>query len=147
MDVNYTELSNEIIKLLEETSTIVLATCDGVQISARTMNLVNDGLVIYFQTGKNGEKGKQINENPNVAMAFDNVQIKAIAQFTDNVEEIELCSSKFKAKFPRLYEKYANFSEEPTLICKPVEFKLYKFIEGKLCFDILDIKSNKAYRL
>jgi len=54
------------------------------------MNVVNDDLTIYFQTGKNGEKGKQIHENPNVAIAVDNIQIEAAARFTDNTDEITL---------------------------------------------------------
>jgi len=111
------------------------------------MNVVNDGLIIYFQSGKDGDKGKQIKENANVAMAVDNLQIEAVARFTDNEDEIKVCSTKFKAKFPRLYEKYANFPEEPTLVCEPLKIKLYKFIDGKICFDVLDIKENKAYRI
>lgn len=147
MTLDYTALSDEITKFLEERQTIILATCVGNQVTARTMNIVNDGLTIYFQTGENSEKGNQICENPNVAMAIDNIQIEAVAQFTADAGDTTLCSEKFKAKFPRLYEKYADLPEEPTLICKPIKFKLYKVIDGKPCRDILDVEENKAYRL
>ena len=147
MAIDYTVLSNEIIKILEKIETISLATCVGEKVTARTMNLVNNGLTIYMQTDDNSEKGKQISVNPNVAMAADNIQIEAVAHFTADAQEIGLCSMKFKAKFPRLYEKYADLPEEPTLICKPIKFKLYKVIDGKPCRDILDVKENKAYRL
>lgn len=147
MIMDYATLSDEIIKLLEEIPTIILATCADNHITARTMNLVSNGLTIYFQTGENSEKGKQICENPNVAMAADNIQIEAVAQFTSDAGEIGLCSEKFKAKFPRLYEKYADLPEEPTLVCQPMKFKLYKVIDGKPCRDILDVKENRAYRI
>ena len=147
MCLDYTMLSNEIIGLLEKTSTIILSTCADDKVTARTMNVVNNGLTMYFQTGKNSDKAKQINKNVNVAMAVDNTQIEAVARFTDNEDEIKLCSTKFKAKFPRLYEKYADFPEEPTLVCEPLKIKLYKFIDGKICFDVLDVKENKAYRI
>jgi len=147
MDLDYNLLSNEIIETLEKIETIVLATCDWDHVTARTMNLVNNGLTIYLQTGKNSEKGKQIIKNPNVAMAIDNIQIEANAIFTDDIDEIKFCSTKFKEKFPRLYEKYADFPEEPTVICEPIRIKLYKYLNGKLCFDVLDIKENKAYRI
>ena len=147
MVINFKTLSDEIIGLLEKAQTVILATCANDRVTARTMNMVNDGLTIFFQASENGDKGKQIRDNPNVAIAFDNVQVEALARFTNNTDEVGLCSTKFKAKFPRLYEKYADFPEEPTLVCKPLKFKLYKFIDGKVCFDILDIKQNKAYRL
>ena len=147
MVIDYTALSNKIIQLLEKIPTIVLATYAGNQVTARTMNLVNDGLMIYMQTGESSEKGMQIRENPNVAMAIDNIQIEAVAQFTADAREIGICSEKFKAKFPQLYEKYADLPEEPTVICEPVKFKLYKVIDGKPCRDILDVKENRAYRL
>jgi len=144
---DYNDLSNEIISYLKEIKTIVLATCTGKQVTARTMNLVNDGLTIYFQTGENSEKGIQIRENPFVAMAIDNIQIEAFAKFTTDESEVELCSHIFKSKFPQLYEKYADLPEEPTLICKPIKFKLYKVIDRKPCRDILDVNENKAYRI
>jgi uncharacterized pyridoxamine 5'-phosphate oxidase family protein len=147
MVLDYNVLSDEIIKLLEKIETIVLATYDGDHVTARAMNLVNNGLTIYFQTGKNSEKGKQIIKNPNVAMAIDNIQIEAFAIFTDDTDEIRLCSTKFKEKFPHLYEKYVDFPEEPTVICKLIKIKLYKFIDGKICFDVLDNIENKAYRI
>jgi general stress protein 26 len=147
MMIDYNELANEVIGLLEEIQTIILATCTNERVTARTMNMVNDGLTIYFQTGKNGDKGKQVCKNPNVAIAVDNIQIEAVARFTDNTNEIALCSTKYKAKYPRLYEKYFDFPEEPTLICEPTIIKLYKFIDGKICFDVLDVKDKKAYRL
>jgi len=147
MDLDYNLLSNEIIETLEKIETIVLATCDCDHVTARTMNLVNNGLTIYLQTGKNSEKGKQIIKNPNVAMAIDNIQIKANAIFTDDIDEIKFCSTKFKEKFPRLYEKYADFPEEPTVICEPIRIKLYKYLNGKLYFDVLDINENKVYRI
>jgi len=147
MTLDYTLLSDEIIGLLEKPPTIILSTCADNRVTARTMNLISEGVIVYFLTAKDGEKGKQILINPNVAMAVDNIQIEAIARFTDNEDEIKLCSAKFKAKFPQLYEKYADFPEEPTLVCEPLKIKLYKFIDGKICFDVLDVKESKAYRV
>ena len=147
MSLDYMELSKEIITLLEKNETIILATCADNQVTARTMNLANDELTVYMQTSEKSTKGTQIKNNPKVALAICNMQIEAVAQFTTDPKEIVLCSKKFRAKFPRLYEKYADLPEEPTLVCKPLKIQLYKFIDGKPCRDVLDVKENKAYRL
>jgi len=147
MEIDYSTLSNEIINLLNDAQTMILATCFGSKVTARTMNLVNDGLTIYMQTDINSEKGKQIRGNPNVALAVNNIQIEAVAHFTEDTVRVGLCSKLFRAKFPRLYEKYADLPEEPTLVCEPLRIQLYKVISGKPCGDVLDIKERRAYRI
>ncbi|MDR2570357.1 MAG: pyridoxamine 5'-phosphate oxidase family protein, partial [Oscillospiraceae bacterium] len=85
MVIDYKTLYDEIVKLFEGIQTVVLATCADGHVTARTMNFVNDELTIYFQTSENGRKAEQIRENSNVAVAVDNIQIEAIAQFTTDV--------------------------------------------------------------
>ncbi|MDR2599537.1 MAG: pyridoxamine 5'-phosphate oxidase family protein [Oscillospiraceae bacterium] len=147
MVIDYKTLYDEIVILLEGIQTVVLATCADGRVTARTMNFVNDELTIYFQTSENGSKAEQIRENSNVAIAVDNIQIEAMAHFTTDVRKIEFCSTMYKSKYPQLYEKYIECPEEPTLICKPVRFQLYKFIDRNICFDVLDVKEKKAYRI
>lgn len=52
MVLDYNELSNEVIGLLKKPKTVILATSANDRVTAQIMNMVNDGLTIYFQTAK-----------------------------------------------------------------------------------------------
>ena len=51
--------ADEVIHALETEPTCVLATCAGNHVTIRPMSHVNDGLTVYFQTGKDYLKEPQ----------------------------------------------------------------------------------------
>lgn len=146
MNLDYITLSEEVIKALEVTQTITLATCSGNKVTARTMSIVNNGLTILFQTGGYSEKTERMRQNPNVAFAVSNMQVEAIAQICRHPNENQLFLDKYKAKYPQYHALYTDMPDEVLVIATPTKFSLYKYINGKPCIDVLNVAENKAYR-
>ncbi|MDR0286607.1 MAG: pyridoxamine 5'-phosphate oxidase family protein [Clostridiales bacterium] len=146
MNLDYAALTEEIEKILENTQTITLATCSDYKVTARSMAIINDGVNILFQTSGLSEKIKQLTENHNVAFSVGNIQIEAVAHITKNPKEIRSFIEKYKVKYPQYFSTYSGMPDEVTVVCEPVKFALYKFIDGKPCTDILDVSKTLAYR-
>ena len=146
MNLDYAVLEEEIIKLMENTQTMTLATCSENKVTARSMAIVNDGLTILFQTNGLSEKIRQLTVNHNVAFATGNVQVEAIAQITKDPRVLQTFIEKYKIKYPQYYTTYSGMPNEVTVICAPRRFAVYKFIDGKPCADVLDVNKNTAYR-
>ncbi len=145
MELNYQELSNEIIERLEGIRQIALATCAGDRVFARTVSPVNDGLTIYFSTGGNSEKARQLGSNPNVALAIENIQIEATAESIGHPSKHPHYTAKYAEKYPQYTTQYPPGSDDIVVIIKPTKITLYKFL-GKACEEVLDIENGQAYR-
>ena len=146
MDLDRAGLTEEIVSILENAQTMILATCADNQVTARSMAVINDGLTILFQTGGHSEKINQLTANRSVAFAVDNIQIEAVARIIDDPEKVRLFLEKYKVKYPHYYAAYSNMPGQVTVLCAPIRFAIYKFINGKPCTDILDVDGNRAYR-
>ena len=146
MNLDYSVLAAEIVKMLENTQTATLATSSDDKVTARSMAIVNDGLIILFQTSGFSEKIRQLTENPNVAFAAGNMQVEAVARVTKDPSDIQEFIEKFRVKYPLYFENYSGMPEEVTVICTPMSFALYNFIDGKPCKDVLDVNKKLAYR-
>jgi general stress protein 26 len=146
--VNYKQLKNQIIDILKNKKTAVLATCDDNNISARSLSLVNNDLIIYFQTDKKFNKCQQIKNNPNVAIAADNVQIEGIAQiighpYDDNNKKfLEL----FKKKHYMSYRLYSKLNDEVVIKIDSKKITLWQNNSGKLFRYYLYPEQKKAIR-
>jgi len=147
MNLDYATLKAEVIKTLENTQLMILATCSNNKVTARNMAIINDELTIMFQTSGVSEKVQQITANPNIALAAGNMQVEAVARVSTNPVETQKFIDKFKAKFPDYYEKYSGMPDEVVVICTPIRFAMYRFIDGKPCTNVLDVNENSAYRL
>jgi len=147
MNLDYTALKAEIIKLLENTQTMTLATCSENRVTARSMAIINNGLNILFQTSGLSEKIKQLTANPNIAFSTGNIQVEAVAQLTKDPGEVQAFINKYKVKYPQYFSTYSGMPDEVTVVCKPTRFALYKFVDGKPCTDILDPNESLAYRV
>ena len=146
MELDYSIFVDEIMKIMESTQTIILATCHDNKVTARSMAIINDGLDILFQTSGKSEKARQLTANHNVAFAVGNLQIEAVADITEDPEKMRIFIEKYKVKYPQYYAAYSGMANEVTVVCKPSRFALYKYIDGKPCSDILDVKKSLAYR-
>ncbi|MFA7673969.1 MAG: pyridoxamine 5'-phosphate oxidase family protein [Clostridia bacterium] len=80
MVFEFEQLKDEIVNIIEREKSITLATSVNNKVTARTMSHVNEDLTIYFQTSGSSEKIKQIEQNPNIALAVANIQIEAIVR-------------------------------------------------------------------
>jgi len=146
MNLDYSALADEIVKMLESTQTMTLATCSDNKVTARTMAIINNGLTILFQTSGLSEKNRQLTVNPNVAFSVGNMQVEAVARVTKTPSETQAFIEKYKVKYPQYFDKYSGMPDEVTVVCTPVRFALYKFIDGKPCADVLNVSKNSAYR-
>lgn len=148
-NLNFDDLSQEIEKYLESANEVVLATCADNIVTARTMNHVNDGLTVMFGTVGSSVKAEQIRINQNVALVSGPLQIEAVAEFGGHPSKHALYTQKNEAKFPWMK---SEFPPDPgdggvLVICRPTKIKLYKFIEGKPHWDVLEVEEKKAYRI
>ena len=144
--LDFDSLSEDFINTLKKAQSIILATSSEGRVTARTMSHVNDGLDIYFQTGKTSEKFKQIDSNPSIAFAIENMQIEAFAEILGHPKQNPLFIDLYKIKFPRYYEMYTSFEDEVLIKAIPTKVAFYKYVDGKPCKDILDLKTKQAFR-
>jgi uncharacterized protein len=107
----------------------------------------NDGVNLYFATNKDTEKVKNINENSNVTLffqnegqdfgSFTNLSVTGIAKVVKDKEEINKAVDAISVRHPKL-KKTADDNQldtSGTLIYK-VDAKSVKFLDRE--------KSNKA---
>jgi general stress protein 26 len=146
--LNFNELKAEIIKILNNTCDMVLATSYKDKVMARTMNIVNDELKLFCQTDKFFFKSDQIVNNPFVALCINNLQIEGSAKITGHpvLEENRKFSELFKQKHPAAFEKYSKLVTETVIEIQPTIITLWKQIDSKPCREFLDINNNEAIR-
>jgi general stress protein 26 len=143
--IDFDELSNEIIQILEKEQLIVLATSSDNKVTARTMCHVNDGLDIYFGTSNNSTKYEQISNNPEVAFVVGNMQIEAVATICGHPSKNPEYTKIYNAKFPHLAGLYPPREDDVVIKCIPTKITLYKF-DGKPSWGILYPNEKRAYR-
>lgn len=127
-----------------ETKFVILATAgkDGVPVLRTLGSFVNDGLDIYFSTGKNTAKVEQILNQPNVTLLFqhEGQQLPAFVNvaITGEAKQVQ-CENGYKKAVNLLSGKSARFKEraekgelEDTAIFKvtPKSLKVLDFSRG-----------------
>lgn len=127
---------------------MVLATCSGNRVSARTVSIVNHGLKIYFQTDIDFLKYKQIKENPNVALCFENIQIEGQATITCHPFENRFFIENYKIQHKTAFENYSKLKDNVIIEVEPLLITFWKYteVDRKPYRDFIDIKEQKAYR-
>jgi uncharacterized pyridoxamine 5'-phosphate oxidase family protein len=143
--LDYMELSNEIIEKLIAEQTIILAACADDKVTARAMAHINDGLDILFATNRNSEKIKQMERNPNIALAIDNLKVEAEAELFGHPKGHSFFILEYPKKFPHLGSIYPEKPDDILVIARPKKISLFKYL-GKPCEDVLDVINNCAFR-
>ncbi|MCL2775809.1 MAG: pyridoxamine 5'-phosphate oxidase family protein [Oscillospiraceae bacterium] len=143
-ELNYNELSDEIVQKLRSEWSIILATCANDKVTARAVCHVNDGLTIMFSTNEGSEKVEQMKQNPNVALAVGNIRIEATAEIVGNAENYPSFIEEYRKKFPEFGGLYGN--DYYLIIAKPTKISLYKYIDGPR-EDVLNINTKTSYRI
>ena len=89
-DIDVCEINiADVIKALETEKSIILATCADNHVTIRTMSHVNEGLTVYFQTGKDYLKCRQIGINPNVAISVGGYDMEGKAKLSGHPLDAE----------------------------------------------------------
>jgi hypothetical protein len=101
---------NEHFKTLGEVKHIVLSTCAGNRVTARTVSCACFGEEVLFLSWGHHTKCKQIRENPNIALCHANLQLEGRALILGNpLEPVNKASAdKFREKQPLIFEQFSK---------------------------------------
>ena len=148
MDIDFLALEQEVISLINQSSTWVLATAAGNHVTARTVFTVSNGVVIFFQTDRNFVKYKQMSMNPNVALCRDNYQIEGKAKEIGHPLDMKnsAISNLFRQHHPLAYKRYSGRKTETLFEVHPTQVTIWKQTDAQAYRDILMIVAKKAYR-
>jgi len=110
----YKDEMAKLFKQIKEHKIMSLATCVNNYPTARSISAIMFNEKIYFQTGINLLKYRQIAANNNVALSFDNVQIEGTANITGKPldEKNKEIMIKYKKYFKSAYSNYSHLDDE-----------------------------------
>ena len=134
MEIYTCELpEEEMISMLEQEKTIILATEADNRITTRSMSHVNDGMTIYFQTGKDYLKCQQIRINPNVAVSVAGYDFEGKATLLGHPldEENSLFAKLYKEKHPQYTDIWSTYPEEIVVRVDVEMVRKWRYVDGK----------------
>lgn len=111
VEASYEEMKQKVIDEIEKHRKIYLATSVGDHVTVRRVGVISDGLKMWFVTDHESRKYKQIEINPNVAVALgDNLQIEGIATLKGHPMDVENSDyiQAFKLQFSEMYERVSR---------------------------------------
>ena len=149
MEINYENLENEVIEMLEKNSIWVLSTSLNDYVTSRPMSIIHIGLNIYFQTNKGYIKHEQMSINKQISLCCQNISIEGIAEeigdWNDesNAEILEL----YKSKHIGSYNQYGSLNGQVVYKVIPIKIKLWKYVDREPIREILFVNEQRAERL
>jgi general stress protein 26 len=147
IEIDFSQLKNEIIEKLNKNKHIVLATAADNDVSARTMSYVNFDLDIYMQTDKNYNKIKQISVNPEVALCLDNLQISGKALILDHplLDKYKNIMEKYKERNISAFNKYSHLINEVLIKIEISNVTVWKYIDNRPFRGYLNTADEKCF--
>jgi len=130
-----------------ESRVAALATSSKNHTTVRTMSFIINERIIYFQTGIDLIKYKQINDNKNVALCFDNIQIEGTAEIMGKPLEHEDIMEIYKKYYKNSYENYSKLDKEILIRIIPRKITKWEYdSNGKPYRIFIDLENKKAYK-
>lgn len=146
--LDFAEAEKETIDYISKNKIMVLATSSKDRVTARMMSIVNDGLVIYFQTDIDFLKYQQIKENPNVALCIGNIQIEGHAKITCHPLENPFFAKRYKEIHESSFKKYSHLKDNVLVEVQPKLVTFWKYDEaGEPLRDFINLEQREAYRV
>ncbi len=143
----YHELEEETINFIGQANRMVLATCAQSRVTARTMSVINRGLVICFQTDLEYTKTGQIRQNPNVAPCAGNMQLEGTARFAGPPLADPWFAENYRRVHERAFQKYSHLESDVIIEVEPRLVTFWKYDAGHNPYrDYLDLVERRAYR-
>jgi len=149
-ELPYNEITDEIVKILDENKEIVLATCLNDRVTARTVSFTNDGLTIYFMSWDHNKKVKQIERNPKVALCLNNLQIEGRAQVLGHMNEEKNAHilNFFKKKFSDLWiSTFTRIKEMLLIKVNPSSITKFENINRRFFLQNVRIVRNESFQM
>lgn len=139
----YEERLAQVGEFLASKRAIVLATCEGDHVTARTVSFASSGVDVCFMSFVANTKCEQIRANSNVALCRDNVQIEGTAQVLGPVvaEGNAELANLLRAKYPNDYAGYAAHPEMILIRVVPSRIGVYRKEGDEHLVDRLDVES------
>ena len=130
-----------------ENKLAALATSSQNNPSVRMMSIIIYDNKIYFQTGIDLMKYKQITENKNVALCFDNVQIEGIANIIGKPIDHNNIMEIYKKYYINSFETYSKLDNEILIEVIPKKITKWEYDgNGKPYRVFIDLENKKAYK-
>ena len=134
---------------------MVLATCDGERVCARTVITVFDGLTVYVMAKRDSRKYRQIEANPRVALAEGGFQIEGVASLQgrprDGGNLVYL--DRFREQQPKLFESQSskgNLDNPNMMLIKVVPYRVAYYVQKPVAAEshlkVLEPEEKKAYK-
>jgi len=152
MELNFNYELDKIYSQLGDSKELPLATSSNNHSTVRIVSCIIFRNKIYFQTGTDLIKYKQILENNNVALCYLNIQIEGIANIigkTNDEQYIEIMEI-YKKYFLKSYETYSHYEKEVLIEIIPKKIIKWDYKNGKpyrIFFDIENKNVNKEMYL
>lgn len=146
--LNFESEKDNFFNLLGESKTMVLATTDGENVSARNLSIIIDNDKFYFQTDSNFKKCRDIEKNNNVALCVDNIQIEGKVTNTGYFygKDFENFKIKFKKYHIGSYKAYSKLIYNKIFEIEPINISLYKYEDNDVYRFFLDFKNKVSYK-
>ncbi len=145
--MHFEKLREEKVRFFEDHHTIVLATSSDDKVAARTVSYATQGLDFYILSWDHHEKILQIRENPNVALARDNISIKGVAEILGKPldEKSRKGAEIIKKKRPKEFEIFSHIPGMIVIKVTPTYIKSWVRIDNKFFIEHLDLEKKQAY--
>ncbi len=147
--IDFSESETYLLEKLTKHRTAVLATCgNDMQVTARAICIVNDGLNIWFQTDSRFSKTQQMRENPRVALSFENIQIEGVVHEMGHasLESNKWFCKEFSKVHPDSYNDYTNTKFERIFRIDPILITMWRYLHPQTFRDIMDVRKKCVYR-
>ena len=145
LDFNHEE--KRIFTQIGENKIAPLATSSQNNVTVRMMSVVIFRNRIYFQTGTDLIKYRQICENKNVALCFDNIQVEGIANIMGKPMEHDTIMEIYKKHYKSSYENYSKLDKEILVEVQPQKITIWEYDNNERPYRIyLDLGRKKAYK-
>ncbi|MHA1200730.1 MAG: hypothetical protein ACTSQF_15530 [Candidatus Heimdallarchaeaceae archaeon] len=148
LELDFTEIRNEIIATLADKRNISLATSLKDRVTTRNVQYINVDLDIYFTSWGFNKKIKQIKGNPNVGLHQMGIQIEGVAEILrwPLNEETKKVEEKFSAKY-KWFTKLSGKREAVMVKITTKKLVNFKTIDGVFYLQNFDLKSKKVYQM
>jgi general stress protein 26 len=104
-------------------------------------------LDFYILSWDHHEKIAQIKENPNVALARDNISIRGVAEILGKPldEKSRTGAEAIKKKRPKEFESFSRIPGMIMLKVTPRYIKSWVRVDNKFLIEHLDLENKRAY--
>jgi uncharacterized pyridoxamine 5'-phosphate oxidase family protein len=124
-----------------------LATCDGGKPTVRTMSFIVTGGKLYFQTGTDLEKYRQIEANKNVAVSFENIQIDGTAAILGRSRDNPALMEEYRKSYKNSYDTYSHLDKEMLIEVNVEKATRWEYdADGKPYRLFIDSETKTAWR-